>query len=142
MAVVMRTFLGSTIAIESHPGLTPSRRQEMLSALRIVARILGADPGSIAADPSDLRRRLAHVSHASAGLSRGRWNNVRSLTLSALKAAGIRIMPRRVSGPGHATGVHYAEMYRSGGRASNHQVEYNPLAEQLRGPPNPYYRQR
>ena len=36
----------------------------------------------------------------------------------------------------------YAAMYRSGSRASNHQVDYNPLAEQLRGPPDPRYRQR
>jgi hypothetical protein len=35
----------------------------------------------------------------------------------------------------------YAAMYRSG-RTTSHQVEYNPLAEQLGGASDPRYRQR
>jgi hypothetical protein len=85
--------------IEGHPDLTPSRRQEMVSALRTVARALGSEPASIPADLSVLRKRLAGVSAMSAGVSRGRWNNVRSLTLAAFKAAGIKTMPKRADGP-------------------------------------------
>ena len=85
--------------IERDPGLRAPRRKAMLSALRTVARLLNGAPASIAADPSALRCRLAGVSHAAVGLSRGRWNNVRCLTLAALKTAGFRIMPQRASAP-------------------------------------------
>lgn len=93
--------------IEGHPDLAPSRRQEMVSALRTVARALGSEPASIPADLSVLRKRLAGVSAMSAGVSRGRWNNVRSLTMAALKSAGVRIMPKRRGG---ATAMAWKEL--------------------------------
>jgi integrase len=79
--------------LEADPSLSPARRSAMRSALRTVCRILNADPRSVPAELRNLRRRLEGVAPAATGLSRGRWNNVRSLTLAALRQAGIRAMP-------------------------------------------------
>ena len=35
---------------------------------------------------------MGQITHASAGLSRGRWNNVRSLVPAAVRRAGVRAM--------------------------------------------------
>ncbi len=79
--------------------LDPCRRREMCSALRTVCRALGADPGSVPAEPRHLRVRLAKATAAAAGVSTGRWSNVRSLSLKALKRAGINSMPGRPREP-------------------------------------------
>lgn len=68
------------------------QRREMLSALHTVARLLNTAPSAIPAQPGVLRQCLAAVSPAAAGISHGRWNNVRSLTLAALKLAGVRTL--------------------------------------------------
>ncbi len=81
--------------LEGDLGLDRRRRGEMCSALRTVCRVLGADPGSVPAEPRHLRLRLAKVTAAAAGVSLGRWSNIRSLTLTALKRAGIKSMPGR-----------------------------------------------
>ncbi len=66
----------------------------MISALRSLARLLGLDPAAIPADPRDLRNRLAALSPAAGGISHGRWNNVRSLALAALRQGGVRTLGR------------------------------------------------
>jgi len=68
-----------TIAVA--PGLTKPQRQDMASAVRTAARMLGRPPEQIPADP---RRRLAEVSPIARGISKGRWANVRSLIVKAL----------------------------------------------------------
>lgn len=79
--------------IEADQNLAAARKREMLSALRSISRILTAAGQPLSAEPRLLRQHLNGVSHNSAGLSRGRWNNIRSLTLAALKHAGVRTMP-------------------------------------------------
>ena len=59
--------------------LPPKVKADMSSAVRKVATILGADPGLIPVDPANIRRRLEGISHQVAGVSSGRWNNIRSL---------------------------------------------------------------
>ena len=71
----------------------------MVSGLRTIARLMGTDLSAIPADPPGLRRRLEAVSPAAGGLSQGRWNNIRSLTLAALKHAGVQTMPGRSREP-------------------------------------------
>src|SRR5262249_32923762 len=71
------------------------RRREMSSAVRTICRILGQNPDSIPADPRHLRALLARVTPATAGVSAGRFANIRSLLLNALKSAGIKAMPGR-----------------------------------------------
>src|SRR5215470_12530022 len=70
-------------AIAAAPGLMPQRRQNMASAVRTVARLLGRGPDSIPADPRQLARRLDSIAPEAAGISKGRWNNVRSLLRTA-----------------------------------------------------------
>ena len=60
------------------------KRQELASAIRTVARALGRLPETIPADGRLLAGRLKEVAPAAIGISRGRWNNIRSLLRTAL----------------------------------------------------------
>jgi integrase len=79
-----RATLADLIAAVQAADLSPQRRQNMTSAVRTVARVLGRGPEQIPADPLLLGRRLASVTAQQHGLSEGRWNNVRSLLRAAL----------------------------------------------------------
>ena len=63
---------------------TPKRLQEIVSAVRTVARAMRRDPCDIPADHRALAARLAKISHQQAGVSRGRWANVQSLLRQGL----------------------------------------------------------
>ena len=65
-----------------------TRRHDMTSAVRTVAKAIGHHPKDIEAHPRMLGIRLKRISAAALGLSQGRWNNVRSLLRQALKLAG------------------------------------------------------
>src|SRR5690349_8750165 len=67
------------------------RREELISAIRTCATVLGREPQHIAADPGALRRRMREIGPTVAGLSPGRWRNVRSLVMAALAVAGIAV---------------------------------------------------
>jgi hypothetical protein len=81
--------------LEADLGTATRRCREMSSAVRTICRILGLDPDSIPADPRHLRAVLARVTPATAGVSAGRFANIRSLLLNALKSTGIKAMPGR-----------------------------------------------
>jgi integrase len=51
------------------------------------------NPRFVPAEPRNLRVRLNAVAPAATGLGSGSWNNVRSLTLAAIRQAGVRAMP-------------------------------------------------
>jgi hypothetical protein len=55
-------------AIAAAPDLTPQRRQNMSSAVRTVARLLGRPSASIPADPQQLARRLDEIAPEAAGI--------------------------------------------------------------------------
>jgi integrase len=76
--------LADVLAAVDACDLPERRRQDLASAVRTVARLLGREPSAIPADPAALGRRLGQVSYAAAGMSRGRWANVRSLFRKAL----------------------------------------------------------
>jgi integrase len=59
----------------------------MRSAVRTVARLIGAEAASISTEPASLRRRLEMIAPEAHGFSRGRWNNIRSLFCKALALA-------------------------------------------------------
>jgi hypothetical protein len=63
----------------SQAELPERQRQELSSAIRTVARVLGGEPANIVADPAALRRRLETIAPEAQGISRGRLANVRSL---------------------------------------------------------------
>jgi integrase len=64
--------------------LPERKRQELASAIRTVARALGRPPENVPADGRLLAGRLKDAAPAAIGISRGRWNNVRSLLRTAL----------------------------------------------------------
>jgi hypothetical protein len=66
-------------------GEVPDRkRQELGSAIRTAARALGRSPEDLPADGRLLANRLKEVAPVAIGISRLRWNNVRSLVRTAL----------------------------------------------------------
>ncbi len=79
--------------------LSLARKRELISAVHSLARLLDLDPAAVPAEPRGLRNRLATLSPAAGGIGRGRWNNIRSLTLTALRQAGVRTMRGRASAP-------------------------------------------
>jgi integrase len=89
-----RTTLAGIIVLISQADLADRRREELRSAVRTVARLLGSDPAAIDADPAALRRRLQTIAAEAHGMSRGRWANVRSLLGKAL-AMSRPMMPGR-----------------------------------------------
>lgn len=76
-------------------GLSARVRADCRSALRTVARIIGRPLKEIPASPRYLRSRMDELSPARFGLTRGRWANIRSLVLKALKLAGVAALPSR-----------------------------------------------
>lgn len=75
--------------------LTSRQRQDLSSALRTVARVLGRPPEEVSAHPGQLRDRLKGFVPATAGLSPRRWANAASLARQAFKHAGIAVVPGR-----------------------------------------------
>ena len=64
--------------------LPKRKKQELASAIRTAARALGRMPENIPSDGRLLANRLKDIAPAAAGISRGRWNNVRSLLRTSL----------------------------------------------------------
>src|SRR5215472_2989623 len=90
------TTLADVIShIGDQKAIPQQRRHDLASAVRTVAKLFGQPPGDIAADPAAIRQRLLPFTAASAGMSKGRWRNLRSLLTAALKLAGVTIVRRR-----------------------------------------------
>ena len=64
--------------------LTPRQRQDLTSAVRCIAQLLGRPLEQVPCEPRLLIARLGEIAPAAHGLSRGRWNNLRSLLRKAL----------------------------------------------------------
>jgi hypothetical protein len=94
MMPASRATLADVILLISRADFPDRRKEELRSAVRTVARLLGSEPAAIAADPAALRRRLETIAPEAHGISRGRWANVRSLLGKAL-AMARPIMPGR-----------------------------------------------
>jgi hypothetical protein len=69
-----------------------------MSAVRRVARLLDSLPADIPADPAALKRRLGILTPAAAGMTSGRWRNVRALLTTALALSGAKVMRGRRRG--------------------------------------------
>jgi integrase len=91
-----RLTLEDLIPLIDQADFSPRQKLDLRSAVRTVAKRLGANPAEIVADPAGLRRRLQQVSPEAIGLSRGRWNNVRSLFGKALALARPMLAGRSV----------------------------------------------
>lgn len=91
-----RMTLADVLVRISGADLPPKVKADMNSAVRKIATILGADPGLIPVDPANLRRRLEGISHQVAGVSPGRWNNIRSLFGKAIAMVAPMLPGRSV----------------------------------------------
>src|SRR5579883_3430472 len=108
------TLAGVLEVIKSIPDLSPQRRQNMASSVRTVSRMLGRPVESIPAEPRLLARSLSDLAPEAAGISRARWNNVRSLLRGALELTRPMLPGRQtqpLSAPWQAlyenlTGIH------------------------------------
>lgn len=76
--------------------LPQKKRQEMVSAMRTAARVVGLDLGLIPLDVVYLRRRLEDASPEAHGVSQRRWANVRSLLGQALALARPLLPARQI----------------------------------------------
>ena len=90
--------LDTLLDLVGKAGWPDKTRQETKSAVRTIARLLGAPLNEIEADVAGLRRRLETITPESTGLTRGRWNNIRSLFGKALGLA-IDVLPSRAKDP-------------------------------------------
>ena len=73
-------------------------KMDVKSAVRTVGRLLGGDLASIEVDVAALRRRMEGLSPESVGLTKGRWNNIRSLFGKALGLV-VKVFPSRSKEP-------------------------------------------
>lgn len=69
--------------------LSETRKRDLISGLRRVAKALGRAPEAVPADPKWLQPRLAKVMPAALKLSAGSWQNVVSDARTAMAWAGI-----------------------------------------------------
>src|SRR5262245_46136918 len=79
-----RVTLADVIEAVQTSELSPRSKQELVSSVRSVGRVLGLDPSAIVADPRSLAVKLRRVAPLAVGISQGRWNNVRSHLRAAL----------------------------------------------------------
>jgi integrase len=91
---ISRITFSDIISLINNSNLSKAKKQDMASALRTIAKVLGVEPSELIADPGLLRRRLDLVSPEAHGLSRRRWANIRSLLARGLELARP-VMPSR-----------------------------------------------
>ena len=75
--------------IEAAQNLSPSRRRDLQSGLRLVAKALGRPPSQVPADPKWLRPRLVRITPMAIGLRAKSWSNILSNTRAALEQFGL-----------------------------------------------------
>jgi integrase len=81
--------------ILSLKSLPRQRRDDLMSALRQVARLVGGLPADIPADPEALKRELKLLTPAAANMTKSRFRNVRALLAAALDLTGAKIVRQR-----------------------------------------------
>ena len=97
---------------------SPERKLQ-ISAINTLARVCGCAPDDLPSDPVELRPRLAQISPAMAGLTRGSWASVRSRILRALQVAGVEVMSGRRTTPlSEAWAPFYSSLPKSGWEAA------------------------
>ena len=95
-----RLNLGDVIAHHKvAPDISPRQRRERISALRTIARAFDGSPAAIPAEVRYLRERMAAVLPANHGISQGRFNNIRSLAMAALRQCDVPVLRGRAGRP-------------------------------------------
>ena len=89
------TLADVVLRLQADQHLSLRRRGDLISALRTVERLADTPLSSIPATPVALRACFDRISHVAVGMSDGRWNNIRSLSMAALTYVGVRTLTRR-----------------------------------------------
>jgi hypothetical protein len=79
--------------------LARQRQLDLMSGVRQIARLLGAVPADVPADPQALRQRLRLLAPAGAGMKPSRLRNVRALLATALDLTGAKMVRGRRRAP-------------------------------------------
>src|SRR5688500_3185651 len=83
---------------EASPELSPVRIRDLRSAIARLCTLIGEEPGRIALDLGQLRKRLNAINPVTAGISPKSFANIRSDLFAAITASGLKpIRPRRRS---------------------------------------------
>ena len=90
------TLAGLLAALERHGKLSATRKRDLVSAVKRIAKLLGDEPAAIALDMAAISARLAAVNPVAVGITTKRLANIRSDFLAAVKASGL--MPVKVPG--------------------------------------------
>lgn len=83
--------------VAADPALGPTRRRDLASALRALARLARRDPADVPAAFPALRALVGGRAAAGLGLSAKRWANVRADAAAALRHAGVAPPRRRLA---------------------------------------------
>ena len=86
-AAPLRTLGDVIAALGGRADLSATRRRDLVSALRTVARLLHRPPEKVAVDLPGLRRMLAEAHPATVGMSAKRFANIRADLMAALRLA-------------------------------------------------------
>jgi integrase len=76
--------------VAANPELTPTRKRDLASAVRIYAKLVGQPPAAIPLDLSAIRQHLDRMVPARAAISPKRWANLRSDLAAAIAASGLQ----------------------------------------------------
>jgi hypothetical protein len=76
-------------ALESHSGLSETRRRDLRSAVKRVAHLLGNTPAAIPLAMDTIREGLGGVNPIAVGMTPKRFANIRSDFVAAVKASGL-----------------------------------------------------
>ena len=102
--------LADVLAAIQSANLPDRRRQDMASALRTVARVLGRPLTSVPADPRRLSIKLKETAPGAIGISRGRWNNIRAHVRASLALVQPMTPGRRSNGLSRAWGALWRQL--------------------------------
>ena len=116
------TMADVLVRLEVDPELSHRSRREMIKALRTFSHVLGVSLAMLPAQPPVLRERIASASPKRVGIKERHWDNVRSLTLRALRHAGVRVLP------GRARAGLSPQWERLSGTLSDPQHRFDPIA--------------
>lgn len=81
--------------VRGAPGLTSSRRAELVSAVNRICEIFGKHPSEVIVDPQVIRVLVDRASWQLAGISKRGWANILSRFTGAMKIAGVKVHRKR-----------------------------------------------
>ena len=89
------TLAGVLAALERHGKLSATRKRDLVSAVKRIAKLLGDEPAAIGLDMPAISARLAAVNPVAVGLTNKTFANVRSNFVAAVKAGGLMSVKSR-----------------------------------------------